>query len=101
MSEISILIKDLRIMTLPEYKGLDRYASPGRAWVVIDRNQPSVTRFRSLEYIFEEENFFMYKLISSNILAQWFTENTRRMRFGDEYQLDHHLFIKLHSYGYS
>lgn len=99
MSEISILLKDLRILTLPEYSALDRYASTGRLWSVISRAHPIISSKRSIEYVFEEENFVMFKLVSSNILAQWFTDNTRRLKPGDEYQLDYHLYIRLDSYG--
>lgn len=100
MSEISIILKDLRIMTLSEYSALDRYASTGRIWSVISRMQPVTMKHRAIEYIFEEENLLLFKLVSSNIFAQWFTENTRRLKSGDEYQLDYNLFIRLHSHGF-
>jgi hypothetical protein len=100
MSEVSIILKDIRVMTLPEFKALDRYASTGRMWSVISRMQPVTMKSRSIEYIFEEENFILFKLVSANIFAQWFTENTRRLKAGEEYQLDYNLFIRLQSYGF-
>ncbi len=100
MSEISIILKDIRVMTLPEYRALDRYASVGRTWVIVKRETYVTVSQRSLEYMFEPENFLLFRLVSNNILTQWFTNNTRRLKVGEEYQIDTNMYIRLLSYGF-
>ena len=100
MSEISILLKDIQHMTLPEYKALDRYSSQGRTWSIITKEHYTSIKHRSVEYIFEPENYILFKLASPNVLYHWFTDNTRHLRLGETYQLGFNLYIRLHSFGF-
>jgi len=96
--EVSILLKDSRIITPEEFKALARYSSFGKVWTVIERpgyNQDHTIRKQlSSEYIFEPEALLVFKLISQNILAQWYTDNTRHLLPHQEFQIHDTLWIR-------
>jgi len=99
-SEISILLKDYKNATIAESSALNRYSSPGKTWTVVYRAQQRgalTVKFKSHEYIFESENFLLFKLISANILVHWYTENTRYLPPGREFQLKDELYIKFNN----
>lgn len=97
MYEISILLKDARLLTQEEYKALVRYSSHGRVWTVIERYGQRLeytARKLSPEYIFEPEALTLFRLISCNILAQWYTDNTRNLHPNQEFQIHDTLWIR-------
>jgi hypothetical protein len=98
MYEVSILLKDQRFTTLSDYRALEKYATTGKIWSIIENRSVRVKKQRSVEYIFESENYFLFKLVSQNALINWYTQNTRSLKLGESYQIKDDLFIELYSY---
>lgn len=96
MSEVSVVLKDTRYPSQREYRALNRLASyTGRIWNVIVKEDYGVSKYHSLEYTFESENFLIFKLISDNILGHWYTANTLGYKVDQEYQLNETSIIRL------
>ena len=97
MEEISLILKDNKVVSVEEFRILDRYACYGRIWTVIQRH-PIIVRQRAVEYILDSETLLMFQIISANILATWHTDYTRNFGLNDEYCIGDSLFIRPHEY---
>jgi len=97
VKEVSVILKNNVLITIEEFKILDRYSCPGKLWTLIQRPStggPYTITQRTVEYIFDHETLTMFGIISTNILAYWDTDITRDLRVGQEYQLKDTLFIR-------
>jgi hypothetical protein len=93
MTEISVILKNNTCVSIEEFRILDRYACSGKLWTLINRNH-YVVRQRTIEYIFDPETLFLFRLISQNILATWNTDYTRILGPNDEFYLGNDLYIR-------
>lgn len=96
MREISLILRN-NLITIEEFRILDRYSCPGKIWTIIHRPTPIVpfkTSGRTLEYIFDQESLIIFYIISNNVLATWDTEITRGFGPNDELQIKDSLFIR-------
>lgn len=96
MHEISIFLKNKLQITSEEFRVLNNYSYPGKNWYIYQKptpNTPYYIRERSLEYILDKETFFLFNIISQNILAQWNTEITKNLKENEQYHICDSLFI--------
>lgn len=97
MKEISLILKNNSLVTIEEFKILDRYSCIGKIWTLIQRPTPIIPYKiidRTIEYIFDPESLTIFYIISTNILATWDTDITRNLGPNDEFHLKDSLFIK-------
>jgi hypothetical protein len=97
VKEISVILKNNVLITIEEFKILDRYACPGKMWTLVQRppeGNPHVITQRTIEYIFDNDTLTFFGVISTNILAYWDTDVTKNLAFGQEYQIKDTLFIR-------
>lgn len=100
MEEVSLILKNNILITLEEFRVLDRYSCPGKIWTLIHRpttTQPYIGNNRAIEYIFDAEALTIFYIVSRNILATWDTNITRNLGPNDEFQIRESLFIKPYS----
>ena len=55
--------------------------------------EPYTITKKTTEYILDPESFTLFKIISSNVFAQWNTSCTIDIRPNEEFQLDNSMFI--------
>jgi hypothetical protein len=97
VNEISLILKNNLLISIEEFRILDRYASEGRLWTLIHRPTeivPYFIRYKTIEYIFYPEDLTIFCIVSNNILATWETDITKLLRPGQEFQLADSLFIE-------
>ena len=95
MDEISLILKDNKIVSMEEFRILDNYAVAGKIWTII-RRDPYIVRQHAVEYIFDSDTLLLFRLISQNILATWDTDSTRYFGPNDEFDIGNSLYIRLH-----
>lgn len=96
MDEISVILKNNVVVTIEEFRVLDRYSYSGKIWTLIEKpkNGNYVITLRAIEYIFDSEAFTVFKIISNNILAQWQTELTKNLGYNQEYTIKDGMTIR-------
>lgn len=97
MKEISLILKNNSLVTIEEFRILDRYSCTGKIWTLIQRPtevSPYLIVDRTIEYIFDSESLTVFYIVSTNILATWDTDITRNLGLNDEFHLKDSLFIK-------
>jgi hypothetical protein len=97
VNEISVILKNNILVTIEEFRILDRYSCSGRIWTLIHRPTPAapyLIKERTIEYIFDPEALTIFYIVSRNVLATWDTDVTKYLGPGDEFQLKDSLFIK-------
>lgn len=100
VDEISLILKNTVLITLEEFRILDRYSCPGKIWTLIHRPtsiEPYIAHDRRIEYIFDAEALTIFYMVSRNVLATWNTDITRNLGPNDEYQIRESLFITPYS----
>ncbi len=99
MGEISIILRDSVHITPEEFRALGRYSFCGNIFTVTHKpgQPPTTIKFRRVEYIFDSEALLMYKLISNNVLAQWYTEYTKELTPYQEFRVQDSLYIRPYS----
>jgi len=100
VSEISIILKNNLLITVEEFKFLDRYSTHGQVWTLIympTPHNPCKVTCKTTEYIFDPEALTIFYIVSRNILASWETECTKYLVPGDEFSLSESLLIRPYS----
>lgn len=100
MEEISLILKSSVLITIEEFRILDRYSCTGKIWTLIQRPSPIgpiLINQRRVEYILDPETLTILYIISNNILATWNTDITRNLGPNDEFHLKDSLFIRPYS----
>jgi len=88
------------MITVEEFRVLDRCSQYGRIWTLIQRptvSNPSIIRYRTPEYIFDIEALTLFSIVSQNILVTWDTDITKDPRPDEEFHLKDSLFIRPYS----
>lgn len=101
MKNISIILKNNILITVEEFKALNRYSDSGKMVVLIERLEYQfhlISKQRVVEYIFEPEAFTMFSIISQNILVSWDTELTKNLSNTQEVQIADNFFIQKYPY---
>ena len=96
MNEISVILRNHILITIDEFRILDRYSSQGRLWALIQKPSkvcPFKVQSIVSEYIFYPEDLTMFCIVSKNILVSWDTDRTKHMKSNEEFQIDESLFI--------
>jgi hypothetical protein len=93
MNEISVILKNNTLVTVEEFRILDRYTCSGKLWTVI-RRDPYVVKLRAVEYIFDPETLLLFQIMSQNIFATWDTDFTKNLGPNDEYCIGNSTFIR-------
>ncbi len=94
MNEVSLILKNQVLVSIEEFRILDRLACSGRIWTVIHTHPNFITRQRTIEYIFDPEALTIFRIVSQNVLATWQTDVTKYLGPDDEYKLKDSLFIR-------
>lgn len=93
MKEVSIILKSNVLITIEEFRILDKYSFTGRMWVLIQKS-PCTVKQRTIEYIFDPETLTAFGMISNNILAKWETDSTKDLSYNDEFKISDYLYIQ-------
>ena len=99
MKETSLILRNRLLVTVEEFRILNRYSYTGNIWTLIYRSEtppPYKVFERTVEYIFDPEALLIFHIVSNNILATWNTEITRGFGPNDELEIKDSLFIKPH-----
>jgi len=96
MEEISIILRNNILITIEEFRILDRYSSSGRIWTLINRSPNTQYRIiqRVPEYVLDPDTLTFFRIISTNVLAYWNTEETRYLKPGQEFYIADNLAIR-------
>ena len=99
VNEISVILKNNILVSIEEFRILDRYSNIGRMWTLIQRphnKSSSVITQRTIEYIFDPEALLIFHIISQNILAKWDTDKTRHLKPYEEFEVTDSFYIRLY-----
>lgn len=97
MSDVSIILRNHVLMSIEEFRILDRYTSAENICTLIQRNKipsPYIIRCKAVEYVLDEETFTFFHVVSNNILVYWNTELTRHLGPGEEFGITDTIFIR-------
>ena len=97
MKDISVILKNNSLVTVEEFRILNKYACPGKMWTLMHRvkqGYPQLITQRTVEYIFDGETLMLFSIVSTNVLAYWDTDQTRNLQVDQTYQINETLYIK-------
>lgn len=94
MKEISVILKSNILVTIEEFRILDKYTCHENVRTLVYRNPTYLFTQRTIEYVFDEETLTFFTVVSQNILAYWDFEYTKDLGPNDEFQIKDSLFIR-------
>ena len=103
MKEISLILKNNLLITIEEFRILDRYSCSGKIWTLIQKPTPITPykmSYRTVEYIFDSDAVTFFCIVSQNVLASWDTSQTKELGPDEEFCIKDSLFIRQYSTHY-